>query len=60
MTEELKCKINCFFFFNLVSNRGQKFNFFEQKHVKLKTAICTEQNELERRRNLALVEMLGH
>ena len=58
MTEELKCKIN-FFFFNLVSNRGQKFNFFEQKHVKLKTVICTEQNELERRK-LALVEMLGH
>lgn len=57
MTEELKCKI---IFFNLVSNKGQKFNVFEQKHVKLKAVICTEQNELERRGNLALVEMLGH
>lgn len=32
---------------------------FEQENVKLKAVICGEQNELEKKRDLALMEMLG-
>lgn len=57
MTDELKCKINCFLY--SVSNRG-KFNVSKQHNVKIKAVICGEQNELKRRGDLVLTEMLGH